>query len=656
VPVLVAFPVVVLVLILILSAFGINGTSTGMWWQLLHGSAEDPNLLLGGPRAITSDMWMVQEPWIASQAAQGFPSVNQTLPGGMDATFMNDLPAWDWSTVFRPHLWGYFVAPLAQGASWRWLCIGGLGVVSVYVFVVSWCPKRPLLAVLVALFTLYSPLVQWWYRPQTLFPLAWCMVTLSAIHWALHARPGSRTPRVLAGLAGYLAVPAALTIYVPFILPCAIVVLIVTVGASLEARRRAGWRVVLTRLTPLLTAGTTAAAVLVAWAFQHRQTIEAVMGTVYPGDRRSTTGACVVTADSCMAYFSAAWNTSLLNGTTGSTGSNPAEAATIIQIGVFLLPVLALMIIASARRRRIDWMAVSAVFATAVFLAFVLIPGWDWLSRALALDRGVPQRMRLGMLIAGVVSLAVVIARADDQMWSRRVRLAAVVATGGLALLIQAAVWWTFREAADPVLSSGIVGKLAVVLIIAGIALIPSRRPWAGMTLLLIATLVIAGRVNPVYRGTTDLAASPLGQAVAHVDQNDPGTWAGVTTQDSLQQAALIPGVLLSSGVSAMNGVQTYPPEEMWRQIDPTGQYEEAWNRLAGISWEPGAGEPRVSNPARDQIRVTFDSCSSFAQQNTRHVLALEALNQSCLLLDETVQDGNVTGYLYTVVADETGK
>ncbi|MEB0284668.1 hypothetical protein, partial [Sphingomonas sp. 10B4] len=94
----------------------------------------------------------------------------------------------------------------------------------------------------------------------------------------------------------------------------------------------------------------------------------------------------------------------------------------------------------------------------------------------------------------------------------------------------------------------------------------------------------------------------------------------------------LTTAVLLESGVRAENGFQGAPSRAMWGVIDPANQYAFQWNRLAGVSWVAGPGEPVVSNPAEDQIRVTFDACSAFAQANVGYVLADDhRLDATCL-------------------------
>ncbi|NUU26658.1 hypothetical protein HP467_00805, partial [Curtobacterium albidum] len=107
--------------------------------------------------------------------------------------------------------------------------------------------------------------------------------------------------------------------------------------------------------------------------------------------------------------------------------------------------------------------------------------------------------------------------------------------------------------------------------------------------------------------------------------------------------------MLVESGVHAFNGVQTYPPEEMWREIDPTGRYEDAWNRLANVNWTLGSGEPKVTNPVRDQVLVTLDPCSSFAQRHVQYVLSDTPVTSTCAVQVGDYRQGGLDLHIYRV-------
>ena len=72
------------------------------------------------------------------------------------------------------------------------------------------------------------------------------------------------------------------------------------------------------------------------------------------------------------------------------------------------------------------------------------------------------------------------------------------------------------------------------------------------------------------------------------------------------------------------------------------------------MSWTPGSGEPTVSNPAQDQVQVTFDACSAFAQRWVEYVLSdLPRLDPACLERVDSVDLPDSQLVAYRVVAAE---
>lgn len=636
--VLSAFPVVVALAFAVLVILGVSGTSSGVFWQSF-GSGSDPDLLAGTPRAIRSDEWLVQSGWILSQAAQGFPAVNQALPGGMDATVQNDLPSWDWSSLFRPHVWGFLLFPLEQGMAVRWWGPAAAALVATHAFVVTVLPRRPVTAAVLATALLFSPVLQWWFLPTTLWPVAWAFTTCTAVIWCLRGR--RRSPRMAwAAASGYLTVTMAMSIYVPYMVPAAYVVLFVVAGAVVQALRSgADPRALVRRAVPVVLAVFAAVGVLVAWVLTRLPTVEAVLGTVYPGARLEPTGN--LDFERGVRTASGPFQQALQAESPGILGLNAPESAAPLLVGTALLVILAWIVVRDRRAgRRADMDVVAVLAVHVLFFAFLVVPGWDGLSHVLLLDRTTADRLRLGLDLLNVVAFVRLVARLD------RDRLRAPVSVGLLAaavlLLPTVVAWATFHLASKEMIATR-WWVVVTALLCAAVVAVARRHVLPAAACVLAASLLVGAGVNPLYRGVFDLRETQAGQDVARVVAEDPdGTWVGVG-------GYVTTALLLESGVEAYNGVQTYPPEEMWRQIDPDGSDEAVWNRLANVFWAPGEGEPVVTNPVRDQIQVTFDGCSEFAREHVDYVLADERLDASCLVQLDSAEQGREQLHVYEV-------
>lgn len=636
--VLLAFPALLLVGGIILIALALNGTSSGVFYSQLH-VGSDPDLILGQPEEIRSDEWNVQTVWAIAQVQQGLPERNETFPdGGMDTTVPQDLPRVDWSVAFRPHLFGFMIMPLDNAMAWKWW-IPGLAVMGfAYAFFVSILPRRPLASAFLAVGFFFSPVLQWWYLNTTLWPVAWGFAVAAALVWA--ARDARRWTRwVWGAIAGYLTVVMAMGIYVPYILPVVLVVVFFAIGVLIQHwRRERGFGDAVGRYGPLLVGGTAGGAITGVWLATRLTVVEAFLSTDYPGERLTQSGL----ADTAFLVrtVGSAFSQTLKHG--GLIGQNPSEASSFFLVGFFLLPAVVVAVVQVFRRtRRLPWMVIGVVASALLIGLFLFVPGWDAVAHLLFLDRSVPNRLRLGLGFASMLIVPLFVALLDARKRPSGWVVSAVVAL--LYIVTQFGVLWYLRRNSPGDVANAPWWLLFTVAGALVLFLIARRAVLVGSVLFALLCFVQSGTVNPVYRGVLDLRETSLSKAIRSIEASDPGTWVGIGGR-------LSTAVLLESGVEAFNGFQGAPNKKMWEAIDPDGGFEYQWNRLAGISWVPGKGEPVISNPYPDQIVGTFDGCSDFAKDNVKYVLSEDpTLSTGCLTLVKSVKLPAETVNLYRV-------
>ncbi|WP_125132632.1 hypothetical protein [Microbacterium sp. 10M-3C3] len=634
----------------VLVAFGITGSSTGIVHDMVA-SGDDHSLIAGEPRAIRSDEWFVQTSWVISQVEQGLPVWNETFPGGMDATVQNDLPSVDWSTIFRPHLLGFFFLPFDQAMAFKWW-LPGLGVIAAgYLLAVTLLPRRPLTSAALATAFFFSPFFQWWYLSLTLYPAIWASLVMAAILWALKSRR-RRGVWILSGLSGYVTVSLGMGIYVPFIVPVTLVVAAFGLGAI--ASRDLGRPRFIERvrdIVPLLAAGVAGGAVMVVWMLTRWHTIEAFTSTVYPGERLQSVGGA---SPSELAQLFSGVISFALGKTNGVPLSvNPSEASTFFLPGLTLVAALVWLLF---RRRRagaaVDWLTVALILVGVVMFAFLYVPGWDAIAHALFLDRTTYSRLRIGFGVLSFVLTLVLAARfaeARDRGLGRIpwwVPTSAVVgATAMVAVVVARSVDLVGAGALLELIARRdlAVGTLFALGFIAVCGFFAGDRVAIASGGLLVLSLAQSAVVNPLYVGALDLRQTATVQAVQRFDEQREGAWIGINS-------SLIPTMMLvEAGVKTYNGVQGAPSSQMWEDIDPTKSYETVWNRLATTSWVSGEGDPAPRNPAPDQIQMTFDSCSPFAQEHVAWVLSAVPLDQPCVELAQEIQQGPEDMRIYAV-------
>ncbi len=634
-------PVLLFAGTVLLTFLHISGTSSGAHWYVL-GEGIDPRLILGTPRTIRSDEWLIYQSLVVSQVQHGFPAVNDALPGGVDSSVFNQLPVWDWYAIFRPQTWGYLFLGLEGGVAWGWWLPGAALVSGCYLLFIALVPRRPLTAAIISAAVYFSPIMQWW---RTEPPVAWTFLAIAGVVFTLV--DSRRWVRVAwASIIGYVAVVMAMGLYLPFIIPGVYVVVFFSVGFLLE---RAPWKAngargTLGALLPLMIAAAASVMVLAIWVAAHWASFEAVQETVYPGRRTNPTGALVAQDPFLTSIGSAPWSQALRDNWTGLLGANASEASSVFLFAVFVLPVLIWWTVRSIRgNQRTEWLLLSCSVLILLVLAFLFIPGWDSGAQLLQLDKVGAKRIRITFLLLLPLLIALTI-RYVGRNPSRRNWVAGAISAGIAALSIAALAVVFATKDPDTL-------RLAPTWLVVSIALVSSvflfyipRFTGAAAVLLLAGTLVSAGLVNPLYRGVFDLRTTATGQAIEKTDASDEGVWVGVGSYEVM-------ALLMQAGVHSMSGFQSYPSQKLWKEIDPEGSYEGAWNRLAHIRWAFGPGEPRMSNPSPDVVMVTFDPCSAFAQKYVEYVLADTAYSGSCLRPLDDIDQGSQVMRVYEVVA-----
>jgi len=624
---LLSFPALLLIVGAILIGTGINGTSSGAMFHRVE-TGRDPQLIAGSPELIRSDEWYVGASWYIAQVQQGLPERNETVPGGMDAALPFDLPRADWSVAFRPHLWGYLVLDVNNAMAWKWWAPALALMAAAFAFLVTVLPRRPILAAAISIGFFASPFFQWWFQPAVFWPVVWALAAMTALLWSVKNR--SRASRwIWATVVGYLTVVMAMGIYAPYIIPVVFVVALFAVGLIVE-RLRAGATLLslVGQAVPILVMGAAGAVITELWLKSKSATVDAFLATTYPGERLTPTGAG--DALSLARTISSSFSESLKRGA-GFLGTNSSEASTFFFIGIFLVPIVGWIVYRSIRQKSgLPWVLLGLVASVFLFLAFAYVPGWNAIAHVLFLDRTTDGRTRIGLGLASIAILAYVI-RYLDQQQIRAPKTISIV-TAGLFLMSQVGIAGAFIvvEGAAKLFSVAPLWWFFAAISAAAILLVARRRIALGALAFVLVTVLSTITVNPIYRGIFDLRTTAASRQIVRIDKANPGNWVGL---GDIETGALV----LESGVRAFNGVQGAPSRVMWKEIDPTSKYVGLWNRLAGVGWVPGTGEPVVQNPAPDQILITFDACSAFAQKHVNYLLTDHAdLNTTCLVADDS--------------------
>ncbi len=595
-----AFPFACLITVLVLGGAGVSGSSIGLYATATgEATADDAGVVLGRPRAIRSDEWLVRTPWVLNQVRNGLPD---EAPGGMgehDLGVLYDLPTGMPDLVVRPHLVGWSVLGPVRGLAVEWWVLLGLQAVGVYALV-QVLTGRPLLGTSAALLMVLAPVTQWWTVPMTFTVVGYGCLAAAAVLAAL------REERIRwrvgwSVLAGWAGACFAATLYPPWQVGVAIVLAGVAVGVL--------WRPLADRATRrdtlvgLAVVGAIAAVVagglFGTYLLRHTDALDAVAATVYPGQRAAEGGGTAPVVNVLSGPFDA-----FASGTESGrvSGTNQSESSSGL---LLVIPVGVAVVLLAQRTRLRDehdlFPLLGLLAALTVVGAWMFFPVPSWAGTPLLLNRVSPSRLVLPLVLGGIVALVLLV----DHLLGRgalgvgqRVVAVAVTAVPYLWALGQ------LRIEEEPVNRTLAVVLLACVLV--GCFLALGRWPLAGLGVLVAFSLFTAARINPLQQGIAPLESNDLSRSIERISEERPDAGWLLIGADPFAD-----GILTASGVENVGAVSFYPDPDEWEILDEDGRREQFWNRYAHVRFalSEAARRPTIELDGGDSVAVSISSC-----------------------------------------------
>jgi hypothetical protein len=619
----IVFPLLVLLATLVLGALKLTGSSVAIYAP----PGDHGGIVAGRARNLRTDEWFVRTPLVARQVALGLPEHDRMGVGEHDMALINDLPTRGWETVLRPHTLPYHVFGIERAFAFEWWTVLlVLPAIGLYAFALA-LGVRPLTAALISMLVVLSPVVQWWTVPWTGTCIGYACLAGAALLVAVRAR-SPYLKAVFAILAGWLAACLVVVFYPPWVLPMMLIV-----GAAAAAvisqsypRGESARRWWFGLLGVLAVAGVVAAAFVLSFVLAHRETIHAITATIYPGQRRNAGGsgdfATLLGApfDLVEASRSALFVT--------VNGMNQSEAAA----GLFTLLAIGVAVLAGPLRSKRPWrnrgVLLAVLGASAVLLAWYLLPIPEGVGRLFLLDRVPPKRLVLPLAVAGALALGLFV-DTQRRSESRLPRSSLVLGTAAFAV---PTLWAALRLRLDGVLAPRWQVLLLAAAATAGVGLaLWGRR--LGLWILVGLFAVSAAAVNPLQHGLSVLVDSPAAQLGRELrTRPDTGLVAILFTNPGGDLTAQ--GSLTASGVPLVTGVNSYPNAVAWRTLFPNPSARLAWNRYNNSAWAlgPAGSEPQIQVFPPDGVGVIVDPCDRrLAELGVRTIVTDQELTRSCL-------------------------
>ena len=610
------FPVVIALIVVVLSSFGISGSST----PLLGPAGGQQSVLAGTPRAVRSDEWLVRTPMIVGQGERNFPRFAIVGVGEHDLSVLGDLPVASWTALFHPQNSVFFVLPIDNAFAFEWWSTGALVLLATYALLLVLLRDWRWSA-LGSLILWASPFFHWWHYPAMAATVSWALLATATFLSSLNPelKGWHRWWRVSA--AAYFGSCFAFVLYPPVQIPVIFVVLALAAGWVVPKLRSGSidWR---TLLLHCAVVGGVVAAIVLLFVSTHRDALTAISQSVYPGDRRLPGG-----GGSFGLLVDAWYGWSFISNDAGMRPSilNESEASSFLFLGLFAIAGLAATWKFVSRQFRENRGVVYGALAVIAVLFVHIFIGWGpLLTKITLLDRVQPTRALLGLGVAATILLVIIaksVVDSDIPMPSRVLAGSLTVAVGGFGIL-----WFGLHErnAGLPISRSAIAVALFLFLLP---AVLLFWKPLPSLMLLVLIGVALSIPANPLMRGLGPLTNSQLTREVVKLRKANPdGGW--LATDD------FVAAIITATGANSLSGVNLYPNVDAWRILDPTSSSEFVWNRYAHVHWvfDAAAKEPIFTLLQPDLFEVRVSPCDERLQTlGASFIVSTTPLAGACL-------------------------
>lgn len=642
-----AFPLTLFLLVIILTSLKISGSSIGMYHNILYGSTvKDPNLVFGKPRAIRSDEWIGTTPLTISQERNGFPQFNQDINTGREVSTKSDIPALNWTAIFKPHMWSYYVLPLEQAFAFRWWSITYLLIVAGY-FLFLRITKAKIFSIILSLAFGLSPFLLWWYQAGATLTLAYGFLI---ILWGMkiidkdrlkHIKNERFSDLASAGIIGYLLSCFALVFYPPYQIPVALVVASYLLGYSLSKffGKKYSLSKLSKRLGVIIFGAFIAATVSFVFVTTHQASFKALSESVYPGHRTVSSGGLPM-----LNIFDAFLMPVFQSDSRGANYFlNQSEASNFILIMPFLIiPALLIVFYEYKKRHKIDWVFVSIIVCCLLFLARAFVHYGNPFYKLLLLHRVPHQRLMIGVGFAGILLTVLIYQKLKSVSIPKRQIQLMAIAYGAVCFSVVIAVGLHSKDHYPLFISNILVIIGLALFFVSIIVLLLAKKPIPFACMLLLFTLFSGFYVNPLYRGLDMLTKNKAVERIEQVSTvNDD--WVVIDDGITFETFPLL------ANRRTYSGKQLYPDLSFWSQIDK-GKNEKIYNRQAHVQFSTNMkSNKKIELISNSTFRVKFE-CTNFIKDNVEYALATYPVNLPCVELVEKIPYPRLTFNIYRII------
>ncbi|RJO62237.1 hypothetical protein C4544_00065 [candidate division WS5 bacterium] len=605
------YKVILLILFLIssffvMTLFKIHTSSIAYWNKIITDGNEKEGVLLGSPKSIRSDEWLIQTPFILSQLNQEnkYSIKNKGLGEGHVPLLMN-LPTKHVSSLFRPQNWGFFVFEAERGFAFYWnFKIFGL-FLTCFLLLMLVTKNNFWISFLGSIWLFFSSFIQWWFSAVSLPEMitAFCAIFIALSYIFLSKKKKS----IILGslILTIFSVNFTLIFYPPFQIPLAYLLIFLFGGFMIKNLLYRDFKKNLwLRLVGLLFSFIIFIVIISKFFLDAKETILMVMNTAYPGKRISMGGDIPL-----VRFFSGFYNVYLnQNHFPKISGiGNVCEASGFI----LLFPLVFIIFVhKKLKRKKVDPLLVMVLLYLLVMFIWSTIGFPSLISKATLMSYVPASRALVGIGLASIIITAVAVTEiGKKRLIEEKVNLIIILICIFFFVMLHGLL---LRNIAPEFVGYRHILSLSILITILSHLFFTGKKIIFFFSITFIA-LLSTFWVNPLSVGLGPIYNKQIFKFINKENFKENGQY-WIVYGDSKSGKHTLANFLKAAGLNVFNGVQYSPKIKEFRILDNEDNYEKIYNRYANIEInEPITSEKEkveISLVQADSIAISINPCS----------------------------------------------
>lgn len=588
--------------------------------------------ILGTPRGIRSDEWLVDTPRRASAFFSHYGKINNIVRGTENFNISSSYLYLAYSALFNPFNFGYFLFGTEYGTSFYWCGIMIVSFMVSYEFCLILTKAKRILSLFGATVLGISSFSLWWSISAHLLGIQALIVCAY-----LFFRTQKRYAQIL--LAAGVALSGAYFIcnlYPAWQVPGAYIILAMflwVILVSFDRIKQMRWK----EWIVIGGAFLFMCSIIIAYLHDTSAYREAVMQTIYPGQRFEAGGE---------SFHKGSWYIQTILYPFRDTGNN-SEAGTFF--GLFPLPMLlALISVILQIIKRIknktgdpDYLAMFLLFPALLLTAYCTVGIPVWLAKLTLMSYSTADRAIDFLCLINAILLIRLLSYEITE--KRPIPIGLGIAISTLLVLYNMDVTEKYFNG---YMNASYISFITILIVALGTVLLCEVRKNVKSMILSLATVILlvsSLAVLPINRGMDSLYKKPASQMVQTIVNNDPNAkWIGYGSIVSSQ-------FLIANGAPTVNSINYIPNMDLWNKIDSQQKYQEVYNRYCHVSMI--FTEEETSFTLLQDDLITVNLCySDIWKTDAKYVFANQELTEDSNALDLNLlySEGNV--FIYEIL------